>query len=262
MGGGSPGRPFSAVQRSKNQAPGEEFGLPETPLSSEAVRGMYLDCAVEISKTSGPTKTDLSELPRRASHPDAASETHLRAADSRDRLATYSSSSRSEECKDLLAPFAEREYVDVKRAAKILGVSQTTVLELCGSIGGRPPRLDCINWAPNKRKRIRYQSIVDFCDALRKRYAIADRRPPLTNPIFRHRDADLLPFPLDDTIYVEDAMKILGYISAWPVYKLIEEGAFEAYLLSVRIRWRISRTSFAAFIKRPATVAGGPDHER
>lgn len=150
----------------------------------------------------------------------------------------------------LLLPFAEREYVDVKRAAKILGISERTVLDFCTPVEGIKPRLEAISYAAHKRKRIRYQSIVDFCEALRTRYGIADRRPLLASSLFRHRDADLLPFPLEDTIDVKAVMEILGYASLTPIYMMIEEGRFEAYQLANLHPWRISRISLAAFIAR------------
>jgi hypothetical protein len=106
-----------------------------------------------------------------------------------------------------------------------------------------------IDYAKHKRKRVRYASIVDLCDALRQRYCIQDRRPALPAVFFRHRDADLLPFPLEDTLDVEHVMKILGYSSPTPIYLMIEEGRFEAYQLSSRNPWRISGTSLASYLQ-------------
>lgn len=143
-----------------------------------------------------------------------------------------------------LLPFAEREYVDLRRAARILGVSDQNVI--CLYQGGL---IEMINYAPRKRKRVRYQSIVDFCDALRTRYCIKDRRPALDDPMFRHRDEDLLPFPLSDTIGVQQAAEALGYVSPTPVRLMIEEGRFEAYQFAPWSPWRISRSSLAAYIE-------------
>jgi len=145
----------------------------------------------------------------------------------------------------LLLPFAEREYIDVKRAARILGISISAVLAF-HAYG----YIEMIDYAKRKRKRVRYQSIVDLCDRLRKEHGINDRRPPLPNPIFRHRDADLLPFPLEDTIGVRQVMRVLGYSSEKPVYFMIEEGCFDAYRLSNKMAWRISRSSLAAYVSR------------
>jgi len=145
----------------------------------------------------------------------------------------------------LLLPFAEKEYIDTARAAKILGVTDVTVLSLYNA-----GYIEVIDYAPRKRKRVRYQSIVDFCDRLRKQYSIADRRPPLSNPILRHRDSDLLPFPLEDTITIEEVCEILGYSSPTAVRQMIEEGRFEAYQFFPGSPWRISKTSLAAYLER------------
>ncbi len=150
----------------------------------------------------------------------------------------------------LVLPFAEREYVDVARCAHILGVSWTTVHRLAATIDFHgKPLISMIEYRRGARKRILYSSIVYFCDHLRQKYSIADRRPKLTNPLLRNRDEDLLPFPLADTIYTEEAMNALGYQSKRPLLDLIEEGRFEAYCLIPGNTWRISRSSFAAYLE-------------
>jgi excisionase family DNA binding protein len=143
----------------------------------------------------------------------------------------------------LLLPFAEKEYVDVRRAAAILGVGHQTIIDLYAS-----GKIEMIDYAKRKRKRVRYQSIVDFCERLRTKHSIRDRRPPLS-PNFRHRDADLLPFPLEDTMTIDEVVSILGYCSKTPIYLMIEEGRFEAYQLDVCSPWRISRSSLAEYLK-------------
>lgn len=148
----------------------------------------------------------------------------------------------------LILPFAEREYVNVPRAAHILGVSFATIYRLASSRdGGRAP-LVLVSYRHGARKRVLYSSIVHFCDVLRARFYIADRRPPLDHPMFRHRDEDLLPFPLSDTIYSAEALGALGYEDRRPLTRLIEEGKFEAYQLWPESAWRISRTSFLKFL--------------
>lgn len=144
-----------------------------------------------------------------------------------------------------LLPFAEKEYVDVRRAAHILGVCGETIYNLweAGAI-------EIIDYKKRKRKRVRYASIVAFCDRLRRDYHIKDRRPELASAILRHRDADLLPFPLTDTMSADDAARVLGYDSKKCVYDLIDEGAFEAYKISTISPWRISRSSLAAFLEQ------------
>lgn len=144
----------------------------------------------------------------------------------------------------ILLPFAEKEYIDVPRARRILGVSTVTVLNLY-----QAGKIEIIDYAKCKRKRVRYQSIVDFCDELRERYGIKDRRPPLSHPMFRHADTDLLPFPLADTINVERAAQILGYETAAPVISLVLDYRFDAYHFLPNSPWRISLSSLAAYLK-------------
>ncbi len=68
-------------------------------------------------------------------------------------------------------------------------------------------------------------------------------------PYLRHRDEDLLPFPLTDTIHPEEACELLGFRRLQPVVRLIEEGKFEAYQLAAQAPWRISRSSLYAFMR-------------
>lgn len=155
----------------------------------------------------------------------------------------------------LILPFAEKEYVDVSRTARILGVSAATVYRMAEmkDRGGRA-LLTLVCYRRLARKRILYSSIVAFCDHLRQRYLIADRRPKLDHPMLRHRDEDLLPFPLSDTIYSAEALAALGYEDSRPLVHLIEEGLFEAYQILPAAEktspWRISRSSFAGFLRR------------
>jgi hypothetical protein len=147
------------------------------------------------------------------------------------------------EC-DLLQPFPNPEYIDVKRAAHILGVSHTNILELHAA-----RRIEMINYAKHKRKRIRYASIVEFCDRLRLDHGIANRRPALPSSLFRHRDEDVLPFPLADTLSTTQALQYMAYDSTNPILHMIDEGLFEAYKISNSSAWRISAISLAAFLR-------------
>jgi len=156
-----------------------------------------------------------------------------------------------------VAPFSEREYVNVPRAASILGVSFGTIYRLAESrdCGGWPP-LTLVSYRRGARKRVLYSSIVHFCDILRQRHCIADRRPALDHPMFRHRDEDLLPFPLSDTIYSAEALAALGYEDRRPLTRLTEEGKFEAYQLWRESKWRISRRSFELFLAKVKSTSG------
>ena len=149
----------------------------------------------------------------------------------------------------LILPFAEKEYVDVGRAMRILGVQRSTIYRMAKpGYRDEGAAIKLVEYHHRMRKRVLYSSIVAFCDFLRAEYGIADRRPPLANPMFRHRDCDLLPFPLSDTIYLAEAMEALGYRDERPVVHLIEEGRFDGYQLSKENAWRISRTSFKRFL--------------
>jgi hypothetical protein len=150
-----------------------------------------------------------------------------------------------------ILPFAEKEYVTVQRTANILGVSEPTVYRLAG-LRGRDGRelLTLVSYRRQARVRVLYSSIVRFCDGLRVKYGIPDRRPTLDAPWFRHKDLDLLPFPLPDTMDSAEAIAALGYADIRPLTCLIEEGRFEAYKLmeANRCGWRISRPMFRDFL--------------
>jgi hypothetical protein len=143
----------------------------------------------------------------------------------------------------LVLPWAEREWIDVPRTCRILGCSWTTIVRLveAGSI-------DLLDFRRRGWKKIRYASVVTYCDRLREQFAIADRRPPLSSPILRHRDEDLLPFPLRDTIGVADVREALNLGYQTRVLQFIEEGAFEAYQLIPGSPWRVSLSSFQRWL--------------
>ena len=140
----------------------------------------------------------------------------------------------------LLLPFAEKEYIDIGRTMRILGVCHSTVRKLYAT-----GEIEIIDYEFRARKRVRYASVVALCDRLRTIYAIADRRPRLDASYLRHRDEDLLPFPLTDTIYAEDVERVLGY-SDTTVLRVLAEGRFDAYKLASC--WRVSRSSLARYM--------------
>ena len=147
-----------------------------------------------------------------------------------------------------LLPFAQRECIDASRAMGILGVSYTTLARI--ALSGL---IDWYDHGKTSPKSIRYQSLVDFCDGIRKQHRIPDRRPPLEGGL-RYRDEDILPFPLRETVSAPFAADAMGFIRITAVVRLIEEGRFEAYQLVPRARWRISRLSLLAYmdgLRRP-----------
>lgn len=143
-----------------------------------------------------------------------------------------------------LLPFAEKEYVDNRRARRILCVSPPAL--------GRLAQMGCIRWVDYGKaswKRVDYQSIVDYCDHLRRECKIPDRRPPLEHPYLRYRDVDLLPFPWADTLTAKEAACALGYEKVDSVVTRIEAGCFEAYQIVPGSNWRVSRLSLLRFIE-------------
>lgn len=148
-----------------------------------------------------------------------------------------------------MLPFAEKEWIDVARAARILGIGVTTLYRLreCRNEQGRP-FIEGIDCGHGRRQRVKYSSVVAYCDYLRQRYSIPDRRPPLDHPIFRHRDEDLLPFPLVDTMGIQHALRYTPWSAEDALYHLIEEGAFWAYRILPSAPWRISRNDFARWL--------------
>jgi hypothetical protein len=142
-----------------------------------------------------------------------------------------------------LGPFAEKDYVDMTRACNILGVSWQTVMRLAQS-----GILEMIEYRERSWKKVRYRSIVEFCDRLRQSYSIPDRRRVLSAPYLRHRDEDLLPFPMRITMGSDEALTAMGISNRRAIPQLIEEGRFEAYRLVIGAPWRISRPSFGEYL--------------
>ena len=139
-----------------------------------------------------------------------------------------------------LLPATDNKFVDVNRVCAILGVTAPTVVRLLENDHLRGYRLrDSAPWL------IEYESVVELCDHLRVEYHIADRRATRSRkPDGRWRDADLLPFPIADTVYTQDVMTGLNLPRIGAI-RLCEEGRFECYRLMpvAGVPWRISKTS-------------------
>ena len=139
-----------------------------------------------------------------------------------------------------LLPLPVKQQVDMRRACAILDVTpfMTITLRKRGLIRGY--RAD---GSSNKYTFLLfdYESIVAFCDKLRRQFLIPDRRPHLA-PGRRWRDVDLLPFPKHETCPIEDLMTGLD-VSYYHAVKRIEEGAVEAYRLYNGSPWRIHKPS-------------------
>src|ERR1035438_4844091 len=145
----------------------------------------------------------------------------------------------------MVLPFAEKEYIDNRRASHILGVGRSTVQRMA-EIG----LLSWIDYGKPSWKRINYRSLVEYCNHLRREHNIPDRRLPLSAPYLRYPDVDLLPFPLIETATAQEAMRALGFEKLDHIVGRIEEGCFEAYQLVPRAPWRIWRPSLRDFINR------------
>jgi hypothetical protein len=140
---------------------------------------------------------------------------------------------------------SDEEFIRMPRACRILDASWTLVNRLI-----EYGHLEQVDPIPQGWKKLRYQSIVEHCDRLRKEYAIRDRRPRLSSPKMRYKDEDLLPFPLCDTIKFRDVQQVLGFSSIAPVLKILNAGLFECYRLHPASPWRISKTSFVAYLEK------------
>ena len=128
--------------------------------------------------------------------------------------------------------FTEREYVDMPRACRILDASWTMVNRMAAS-----GLLVLVDFRKRAHKRVSYQSIGQL----------------------RYRDEEILPFPSRDTIPAIEAAPMLGYLAKWSVWKLCEEGRFEAYRLHPCSAWRISRSSLQAYLSEiKKGIHGGP----
>lgn len=140
--------------------------------------------------------------------------------------------------------YAEKDYIDNRRARCILGVSPPALSRLVG--------LGYIRWTNYGKaswKRIHYPSVVNYCNYLREKHHIPDRRSPLQLPYLRYRDHELLPFPWADTVSAQEAARALGFEKVDSVVMRIEAGCFEAYQIMPNSNWRVSRTSLMLFIE-------------
>jgi hypothetical protein len=150
---------------------------------------------------------------------------------------------------EFVPQFAEKAWIDTRRAARIFGVSLNTVYRMAEPDyrNGRAA-LALVSCRRGVRKYVLYSSIIAFCDFLRAEYCIEDRRPKLIGPMTRHRDEDLLPFPSTDAIYLAEVMAALGYRDERAILRLVEERRFDGYQLTCGGVWRISRISFERFL--------------
>jgi len=145
----------------------------------------------------------------------------------------------------LVIPFAERDWIDMEHACKILGASWATVYRLF-----EDGEIRVIDYRVRAWKRVHYGSIVEFCDRLRAKYAIPDRKPPLSAGFLRYRDEDVLPFALSNTITAANAMAALAIGRMEALVSLFDEGKIEAYQLVEGSIWRVSKSSLLLYMEQ------------
>jgi translation initiation factor 2 len=151
----------------------------------------------------------------------------------------------------LIQPYAECEYINAARCCKILGCSWDLIARLAEA-----GEIDCMKFCRCSWKLARYASVAAYCDRLREKYMIEDRRPALSDRMLCHKDANLLPFPLSDTIGAKQACEALGFNDATQLVRAIEERAFEGYQLMANSPWRISLSSLQRWQGRALAGSG------
>ncbi|MFC6645487.1 helix-turn-helix domain-containing protein [Granulicella cerasi] len=146
---------------------------------------------------------------------------------------------------NLALPFPRTAEVSVERVSEILGVSTRSVLRLVQaklfaaySPGG-----------PGTMTRIKFDSLVEFCDNLRLAAGVAPRKPSPKG--LRPRADDLLPFSLEDTITTERVMDVLD-CGKTLVTELIEAGTLTAYKIINKpsAPWRIDVRSLERYMEK------------
>jgi hypothetical protein len=148
----------------------------------------------------------------------------------------------------LSLPVQSLGEIDSIRLSNILGVSRFTISRMLSS--------GLFHGAyrhPGRQWRIPYASVVDYCNRLRIEYRISSRlaTPP---PGRRHRDEDLLPFPLSLTLGMNAVCDTLDCCPVSVVH-LLEEGALVGYKLQKKetYSWRIDARSLEKYMERLRT---------
>lgn len=171
---------------------------------------------------------------------------------------------QTERAPKLGLPFQKTQEIDVERASSILGVTKSTMRRMLDNHLVRAYR------AKDKRGtwRIEYSSIVEYCDKLRVQHCISANRVSLAGTRRRHRDRELLPFPLDETVYVAEVAERLE-CCAMTVAHLIETGSIVGYQVLFETPgcpWRIHGPSVDRYLaslhamvsKAPSSHPGSP----
>jgi hypothetical protein len=145
----------------------------------------------------------------------------------------------------LALPIQRSAEIDTQRVAKILDISHSAAKRMARQKLLRAYKLsDASAW------RIEYASVVEYCDQICLHYCIPRQRASVLPKGRRHRDADILPFPLDETIGVQEVRAALD-CNDLIVSNLIEEGKLVAYKIFPKMRacpWRIHAPSLGRHI--------------
>ena len=142
----------------------------------------------------------------------------------------------------LTLPFSLKDAVSVKRTSLILGVSNNVVFRILGF-----GVLTSMQRGERGPMHIRHASLVEYCDRLRETFGLPNRRPILSNPIFRHADRDIPPFPLEMNLSVAQVMAALQ-LEKSRVIQMANRQQLEAYQLTPVSPWRFYRPSVEKYI--------------
>ncbi len=152
-------------------------------------------------------------------------------------------------------PFQRNQEIDVERAARILAVTPSSIHRM---VRERLLRAYSIQDAErsNQFLRVEYASVLEFVDNLRRCYHL----PPRPHTAGRPLDRDILPFPMSETITLEEVYGHLD-ISRNTALKLLDTGEISGYKLRPvgNSPWRIGRPSFVAYLHGLRRAAGVPD---
>jgi hypothetical protein len=146
----------------------------------------------------------------------------------------------------LALPIQRSAEIDIARVANIFGITVASARNMAEDhlFPGSYKVSSLTPW------RINYDAVVAYCNNLRLQYRISSRLPPLGKGR-RHRDEDLLPFPLAETISGREVSEALE-CSRDTVSHLLDSGGLIGYRVRAQdVRgnpWRIWRLSLERYI--------------
>jgi len=154
----------------------------------------------------------------------------------------------------LALPFQRSQEIDIRRVAKILAVGDITAYRMVRA--GLFPGAYQVSGSKQQQWRIAYSSVVEYCNRLRLEYRISSRAvTPI--PGRRHRDEELLPFPMAETIGVAEVRAALDCTHK-AVLHMLDEGTLTGYQVLILTRgcpWRIYSRSLDRYLSSLRTTA-------